>query len=166
MVQPAVYGTVTLTGNCAGVYTPNIGFIGRDQFTYAGTATAGSCPANFTSAVTIDVCPAGGCAAPTPTPRPCEADYPVTQVSSLGKQGTLSITLTGNIVSSTNKEIKICPGTSLSYTASSTKDLVKCKIKNSLSSGSGTLRIRDHLKCTDKPSGKDKVQFKVKSGVS
>ena len=41
-------------------------------------------------------------------------------MSSLGKQGTLSITLTGNIVSSTNKEIKICHGTTLSYTASYT----------------------------------------------
>ncbi len=166
VAQPPVYGVVTLTGTCAGVYTPNIGFIGRDQFTYAGIATGGNCPASFTSTITIDVCPAGGCAAPTPTPRPCQADHPVTQLSSLGKQGTLSITFTGNIVSSTNKEIKICPGTALSYTASSTKDVVKCKVKNSLTSGNGTLRIRDHLKCTDKPRGKDKVQFKVKSGVS
>ncbi len=166
IVTSPVYGTATMTASCTGTYTPNIGFIGRDILTYEGLATAGNCPANFTSTITIDVCPAGGCAAPSPTPRPCQADHPVTQLSSLGKQGTLSITLTGNIVSATNKEIKICPGTALSYTASSTKDVVKCKVKNSLTSGSGTLRIRDHLKCTDKPLGKDKVQFKVKSGVS
>ena len=91
--------------------------------------------------------------------------YPVSQFSQTGKQGTLSLSFSGNIVSHTNKTVNICPGTALSFQAQSSVGSVVCKIKNNVTTGSGTLKIRDHLKCTDKPAGKDKVGFKVKSGV-
>ena len=150
-------GTAAVALDCiTGTYQPNPGFVGSDSFTYkVSNGEVFSNPATVTAVVSegsADLL--------------CTQNNPVSRYTQSGKQGTLSITLTGNIVSSTNKEIKICPGTTLSYTASSTKDLVKCKVKNSLTSGTGTLRIRDHLKCTDKPAGKDKLQFKVKSGVS
>jgi uncharacterized Zn-binding protein involved in type VI secretion len=61
--------------------------------------------------------------------------------------------------------VKVCPGTTLDYQSTSTQGPVICKIKNSTTRGSGSLKINDHLKCTDKPAGKDKVHFKVKSGV-
>jgi hypothetical protein len=150
-------GTATVASDCSsGTYQSNPGFIGTDSFTYiANDGQLDSNPGTVTVAVT------------EPVPDTiCTGLYPVTRFTQTGKQGSLTITFTGNITSHTNKEVKVCPGTTLSYTASSTKDVVKCKVKNSLNSGSGTLRIRDHLKCTDKPGGKDKVQLKVKSGVT
>jgi uncharacterized Zn-binding protein involved in type VI secretion len=77
----------------------------------------------------------------------------------------LSITFTGNITTHTNKVVKVCPGTTLKYQTSSTKGPVVCQVKNNTTRGSGSLKINDHIKCTDKPAGKDKVHFKVKSGV-
>ena len=161
------HGVVTLALDCSGgTYTPSPGYVGPDSFSYY--AKDGIFDSNFANVnVTVYSGPAPSpTPTPTPTTRPCEADYPVTRVNSVGKQGTLSVTFTGNIVSLTNKEIKICPDTALSYAAGSTQDVVKCKVKNNLSSGNGMLRIRDHLKCTDKPAGKDKIQFKVKSGIT
>jgi hypothetical protein len=192
IITPPANGTATIASDCSsGNYQSERGFIGIDSFTYvANNGAYDSYPPGTVTVAVVDASPTPtytalptaslttsptysptftSTASPTPTVTPpveCRDMHPVTQVSSLGKQGTLSITFTGNIVSSTNKEIKICPGTTLSYTASSTKDVVQCKVKNSLGTGSGTLRIRDHLKCTDKPGGKDKVQFKVKSGVT
>ena len=165
-------GTATVASNCSiGSYTASNNYTGIDSFNYVvAGCVPGAPPAQYCASgagtVTVNVVGPGVTPSPTPIVKSCSEQYPVIQSSQLGKQGTLSIRFTGNIVSSTNNEIKICPGTSLSYTASSTKDSVKCKVKNSLTSGNGTLRIRDHLKCTDKPLGKDKVQFKVKSGIS
>jgi hypothetical protein len=61
--------------------------------------------------------------------------------------------------------VKLCPGTTLKYQTSSTQGPVVRKVKNNTTRNSGSLKINDHLKCTDKPAGKDKVGFKVKSGV-
>ncbi|MDO8704146.1 MAG: Ig-like domain-containing protein [Sulfuricaulis sp.] len=153
---PPANGTATVASDCSsGTYQSLPGFIGTDSFTYiANDGQFDSNPGTVTVAVT------------EPTPNdPCLAQYPVTQFSQTGKAGTLSITFTGNITSHTNKEVKVCPGTALSYTTTSTHGPVLCKVKNNTTRGSGTLRIKDHLKCTDKPTGKDKVHFKVKSGV-
>jgi hypothetical protein len=156
---PPSNGNATVSADCSsGTYLSNPGFIGIDSFVYRARVCPDQC---YDASATVTV----AVTEPPPT-EPCLAQYHVSQFTQTGKQGTLSVTFTGNITSHTNKEVKICPGTTLRYTASSTKDLVKCKVKNSLSSGSGTLRIQDHLKCTDKPGGRDKVQFKVKSGVS
>ena len=150
-------GTATLKNDCSGgTYQSNPGFVGTDSFTYiANDGQADSNPGTVTVAVTE----------PPPTDL-CRAAHPLTQFSQTGKQGTLTISFTGNIVAYTNKAVKVCPGTTLSYNATSTQDSVKCKVKHNTTSGSGTLRINDEIKCTDKPVGKDKVEFKVKSGVS
>jgi hypothetical protein len=186
---PPTNGVATIASNCSsGTYRSDIGFIGIDTFTYvANDGVMDYQPGEVTVAVvepsptpTVTATPSlttsptftptfTSTSSPTPSPTPpveCRDTHPVTQFTQTGKQGTLSITFTGNITSRTNKEVKVCPGTTLSYTASSTKDAVKCRIKNNLTSGSGTLQISDHLKCTDKPGGKDKVHYKVKSGVT
>ena len=153
---PPANGTATVASDCtSGTYQSLPGFIGTDSFTYiANDGQFDSNPGTVTVAVT------------EPTPNdPCLAQYPVTQFSHTGKGGTLTIVLTGNITSHTNKEVKVCPGTPLDYQASSTQGPAICKIRNSTTRGSGSLKINDHLKCTDKPAGKDKVHFKVKSGV-
>jgi hypothetical protein len=103
---------------------------------------------------------------PTPTPMGCTDKYPIKQITQTGGQGTLGMTLTGNIVRYTNKEVTICLSTLLNYQATSTQGPVVCKRKNNTTSGTGTLRINDHLKCTDKPLGKDKVHIKVKSAMN
>jgi alpha-tubulin suppressor-like RCC1 family protein len=151
---PPANGIATVASDCAsGTYQSNDGFIGTDSFTYiANDGKFDSSPG--TVAVTE----------PPPT-DPCLVLYPVTQFTQTGKQGTLSITFTGNITSHTHKEVKVCPGTTLDYQSTSTQGPVICKIRNSTTRGSGTLRVNDHLKCTDKPVGKDKLSFKVKSGA-
>ncbi len=153
---PPTNGTATVVSNCAsGTYQSNPGFIGIDSFTYiANDGITDSNPATVTVAVIDEgVFP------------PCLKQYPVSQFSQTGKQGSLSITFTGNIVSYTNKAVKVCPGTTLKYQTSSTQGPVVCKVKNNTTPGSGSLKINDNLKCTDKPSGKDKIYFKLKSGV-
>jgi uncharacterized Zn-binding protein involved in type VI secretion len=76
--------------------------------------------------------------------------------------------VTGNIVSSnTNgKEIKICPTSTASYVASTNTAgaTVVCKVKNHTSKGKGNTKVNDHVKCSDKPVGNDKIHFKIKSG--
>ena len=96
----------------------------------------------------------------------CVQNNHISHFTQTGKEGSLTISFTGNITSHTNKVVKVCPGTKLTYTTSSTQGPVVCKVKDNTTRGSGILRINDHLKCTDKPAGKDKVGFKVKSGVS
>jgi hypothetical protein len=171
--QMPAYGSATVESACKGVYTPASDFVGYDHFYYIATVGT-ACPVNLSGTVHTQVCAAGtNCGNPTPsatsTPTPivdgCYNFFPVTQFSQTGKSGTLSITFTGNITSRTNKEVKVCPGSTLSYQSTSTRGPVLCKIKNNTTRGSGNLKINDHLKCTDKPAGKDKVQFKVKSGV-
>lgn len=103
---------------------------------------------------------------PTPTPMGCTDKYPIKKITQTGRQGTLGMTLTGNIVSYTKNEVTICLSTRLNYQAASTQGPVVCKRKNSTTSVTGTLRINDHLKCTDKPLGKDKVHIKVKSAMN
>lgn len=154
---PPQNGTVTVASNCSsGTYQSTPGFVGVDSFTYiANDGRLDSLPGTVTVAVEE----------PAPS-DPCLAKYPVSQFSQTGKNGTLTVTFNGNIVSHTNKVVKVCPGTALSYKAASTKGAVDCKIKNNFTRGAGNLRINDNLKCTDKPVGSDKVHFKIKSGVS
>ncbi len=153
---PPANGSATVGANCAsGSYQSNPGFIGTDIFSYiANDGQVDSNPGLVTVAVTE----------PQGDPS-CLKQYPVSQFSQTGKDGTLTIGFTGNITSHTNKEVKVCPGTTLKYQTSSTKGQVVCKVKNNTTRGSGVLKINDHIKCTDKPAGKDKIHFKVKSGV-
>jgi hypothetical protein len=155
-------GTATVAADCSsGTYQSNPGFIGTDSFFYNATicpTPTGPCYVD-SDTVTVAV------TEPLPT-DPCLAQYPVSQFSQTGKEGTLTISITGNITAHANKVVKVCPGTTLKYQTSSTKGPVVCKVKNNTTRGSGSLKINDHLKCTDKPAGKDKVNFKVKSGVS
>ena len=156
IVNPPANGTATIDDYCrSGTYMPAPGFIGNDVFTYQ--ATKGSLVSNI-GTVTVAVTEG-------PVDQVCVQHNPVSQFSQTGKQGTLTISFTGNITSHTNKEVRVCPGTALSYTTSSTLGPVVCRVRNNTTRGSGTLKINDHLKCTDKPAGKDKVYFKVKSGV-
>ena len=151
-------GAATVAGDCSsGTYQSNPGFVGIDSFTYVANNgfPQDSAPGTVTAVVTE-----------TPPNTACTGQYPVSQFTQTGKAGTLSITFTGNITSHTNKEVEVCPGTPLSYQSSSTQGAVICKVKNNTTRGSGSLKINDHLKCTDKPAGKDKVQFKVKSGIT
>jgi probable HAF family extracellular repeat protein len=154
--QAPANGVVSLASDCSrGTYQSNPGFIGTDTFTYlANDGVSDSNPGTVTVAVTEG-----------PVDQICVQNNPVTQFSQTGKEGTLTITFTGNITSHTNKVLKVCPGTALSYATTSTQGPVVCQVKNNTTRGSGNLKINDHLKCTDKPAGKDKVHFKVKSGV-
>ena len=153
---PPANGTATIASDCSsGTYQSNPGFVGTDSFIYiANDGQFDSNPGTVTVAVTEGT-----------VDQICVKNNPVSIFTQTGKQGTLTITFTGNITSHTNKEVKVCPGTTLSYKTASTKGPVVCRIKNNTAQGSGMLHINDHLKCTDKPAGKDKVWFKVKSGV-
>ncbi|MDO8704145.1 MAG: Ig-like domain-containing protein [Sulfuricaulis sp.] len=156
IVNTPANGTATVDEYCrSGTYMPAPGFIGNDAFTYQ--AAKGSMVSNIG---TVSVAVSEGS-----VDQVCVQNNPVFQFSQTGKQGTLTITFTGNITSHTNKEVKVCPGTTLSYMTTSTQGSVICKVKNNTTRGSGNLKINDHIKCTDKPAGKDKVHFKVKSGV-
>jgi hypothetical protein len=154
---PPQNGATTVASNCSsGTYQSNPGFVGVDSFTYiSNDGRLDSLPGTVTVAVTE----------PLPS-DPCLASYPVSQFSQVGKGGTLTIAFTGNVVSHTAKGVKVCPGTTLSYKTASTMGAVVCKVKNNFTRGTGSLRINDHIKCTDKPAGTDKVYFKVKSGIS
>lgn len=153
---PPANGTVTIDPSCSsGTYQSNNGLIGIDRFTYlANDGTADSNPGMVTVAVTE----------PPPSDL-CLAQYPVSQFTQPGKLGTLTVTFTGNITAHTTKEVKLCPGTQLKYTAVSSRGPVVCRVMNNMTRGSGTLKINDYLKCSDNPAGKDKVHVKVKSGV-
>ena len=87
----------------------------------------------------------------------------------MGKKGHLKVVITGNIISSNSngKEIKICPTTTASYEASTDTAgaTAVCKLKSHRSRGKGHTKVNDHLKCTDKPVGSDKVHIKIKSGI-
>jgi alpha-tubulin suppressor-like RCC1 family protein len=154
---PPTNGTATVSSNCAsGTYQSNPGFIGTDSFTYiANDGQNDSNPGTVTVAVFE-----------RSADQICVQNNPVSQFTQTGKDGTLTISFTGNITAHTNKAVKVCPGTTLKYQTSSTKGSVVCQVKNNTTRGSGNLKINDHIKCTDKPAGKDKVHFKVKSGVS
>ena len=154
---PSQNGVASVASDCSsGKYQSNLGFVGIDNFTYiANDGRLDSLP----GIVTVSV-------VEPPPSDPCLAKYPVSEFSQTGKDGTLTITFTGNVAAHNNKEVKVCPGTGLSYKAVSTRGAVVCKIKNNSTRGAGGLRINDHLKCTDKPAGKDKVYIKVKSGIS
>ena len=184
LVNPPANGQASVNADCkSGTYTAQPGFVGLDSFSYVAndgkqdsnvaivevaivepTPTPAVSPTPtpmFTPTFTATATPTF-----TPTPTGCFAQYPITQFSHKGKDGTLTVTFTGNITSHTNKVVKVCPGTPLKYQTSSTQGPVVCKVKNNTTRGSGSLRINDYLKCTDKPVGKDKVNFKVKSGVT
>jgi hypothetical protein len=157
IVTPPTNGTATIETNCSrGTYQSNPGFVGTDTFTYiSNDGASDSAPATVAVAVTD-----GG------VDQVCIQNHPVAQFTQTGKQGTLSISFTGNITSHTDKVVKVCPGTKLKYQTSSTQGPVVCKVRNNTTRDSGLLKINDHIKCTDKPAGKDKVGFKVKSGVN
>ena len=164
IVIPPANGIAAVAADCSsGTYQSAPGFEGIDSFVYEAKVPSSNYiyDAYYTSRSTVTASIVS-----TGPSDSCLAQYPVSQFTQTGKEGTLTIRFTGNIASHTNKEVKVCPGTTLSYAASSTKDVVKCKIKNNLTSANGALQIRDHLKCTDKPGGKDKLNIKVKSGVS
>ncbi len=155
--SPPANGIATVAVDCsAGTYQSKPGFIGADSFSYVASNNGFY---RSYATVTVAVTEPGSDDA-------CTRQYPISLFSQTGKDGTLTISFTGNITSHANKEVKVCPGTTLKYQASSTKGPVVCKVKNNTTRGSGSLKINDHLKCTDKPAGKDKVGFKVKSGVS
>ncbi len=82
----------------------------------------------------------------------------------------MKVVVTGNIISSSTngKEVKICPTSKASYdaTTSTSGASVVCKIRATTSRGTGSVGVNDHLKCTDKPVGNDKVHIKIKSGVN
>lgn len=106
-------------------------------------------------------------------PMNCVDKNPIKQIridgASLipGAAGELGVTYTGNIVSNTNKEIKICPTTRLQFVASSIKGRVVCKLNaNTIFSGSGTLKVNDYLRCSDGPTGSNQTYVKIKSGVA
>lgn len=106
-------------------------------------------------------------------PMNCVDQNPIKQIridgTSLipGANGELGVTFTGNIVSNTNKEIKICPTTQLQFVASSTKGRVVCKLNaNTIFSSSGTLKVNDYLRCSDNPTGSNQTYVKIKSGVA
>ncbi len=150
-------GTATVAADCSsGSYQSNPGFIGADSFSYVASNNGFY---RSYATVTVAVTEPGSDDA-------CTRQYPISLFSQTGKDGTLTISFTGNITSHANKEVKVCPGTTLKYQASSTKGPVVCKVKNNTTRGSGSLKINDHLKCTDKPAGKDKIYFKMKSGVT
>lgn len=154
--DPALQGVTSVTADCSsGAYVPNAGFVGVDSFTYlANDGVLDSNPGLVTAAV-----------AAAPPTTSCVTRYPESKFSHTGKAKSLTVTFSGNIVSHTNKEVKICPGTLLNYAASSTKGRVVCKIRGSNTQSSGMLKVSDDLMCTDKPAGKDVVRFFVKSGV-
>ena len=148
--------------NCSsGTYQSFPGFVGTDSFDYAVEACTSPLGPCYLASATVTVTVTEGS-----VDMVCVQNNPVSQFSQTGKEGTITINFTGNITAHTNKAVKVCPGTTLKYQTSSTKGPVVCKVKNNTSSGNGSLRINDHLKCTDKPAGKDKVNFKVKSGVT
>lgn len=157
LLTPPANGSATVANKCTGgTYISNPGFIGTDSFTYvANDGLADSKIGTVTVAVREGT-----------TDAICARNYPVTEFTQTGMNGTLSMSLSGNITSHTNKEIKICPGTTLSYQASSTMGPVVCRIKNTRTRENGILRISDLIKCHDKPAGSDKIQFKIKSGIA
>ena len=185
LTSPPANGLASVNADCSsGTYTAQPGFVGLDSFSYV--ANDGKQDSNVASVEVAIVEPTptpsftgtptfmptstpihSGTATPTftPTPTGCLAQYPITQFSQKGKDDTLTITFSGNITAHTDKVVKICPGTTLSYQSTSTKGPVVCKVRNNTTRGSSSLKINDHIKCTDKPAGKDKVGFKVKSGV-
>jgi hypothetical protein len=178
--QPA-NGTATLTdaATCQGSYTSNSGFVGRDTFGYSYTAyvyeSGSHCGyATISGSVNIDVCAANDKKCPSYTPTPpilteCTDRYPLTQATLTGKQGHLTMTVTGHIVSvnANGKEIKICPLTTVGYDVSTNTPgaTAVCRVKSNTSRGKGNVKVNDHIKCTDKPVGNDKLNIKIKSGV-
>jgi hypothetical protein len=159
--SPGIYnGTPIVKPDCSsGTYIADIGFIGIDSFTYIASDAGGDgAPGIVTVAVT----------APSPTPTlGCTTDHPISQINITGKQGHLTGTFTGHIVSFDNKQIKICPTTPLNYSVSTTTPhaTVVCHVKSNTARGQGHVKVNDHIKCTDKPVGNDKIHFKIKSGV-
>ena len=111
--------------------------------------------------------------APTPTytpgtPTSCTEMYPLKQVTIMGKRGNIKMVVTGNItnVNSNGKEIKICLSTNATYdvTTNTAGATVQCRVKTHSSKGKGKMKVNDHIKCSDKPVGNDKLHVKIKSG--
>ena len=82
----------------------------------------------------------------------------------------MTVTVTGNIISANpnGKEVKICPTTTASYSAATNTPgaTVVCKVKEHVSEGKGHVKVNEHIKCTDKPVGNDKVHIHIKSGIN
>jgi hypothetical protein len=158
--SPPRNGVAGVASNCStGSYTANIGFVGTDSFTYIATGSGGNAVATVTAAVTAPDTDTG-----------CTNQYPLKQTVLTGKQGHLTITVTGNIISvnPNGKEIKICPTTTASYNVVTNTPgaTVVCKVKSNTSRDQGNVKVNDHIKCTDKPVGNDKLNVKIKSGVN
>ena len=159
IATPPSNGVASVASDCTtGSYTADIGFVGIDRFTYIAQGLTDSLPGTVTVAVT----------APD-TDSACTNQYPLKQTAITGKQGHLTLTVTGNIISvNTNgKEIKICPATTVSYTTSTNTPnaTVVCRVKFNTGKGKGKMKVNDHIKCHDKPVGGDKIHVKIKSGV-
>jgi hypothetical protein len=88
--------------------------------------------------------------------------YPLSQQVFTGAKGTLSGRFVGHVIATGKKHIKICPGTVLNYQVRSTLGAVICKVKNNHAAVSGRLVVNNHIKCSDKPAGVDKLKFKIK----
>jgi hypothetical protein len=180
---PPANGVVKLNACTSGTYTADGGFVGTDSFTLiANDGLCDNTPKLVNVAITVPSTSPSPTATPTPppvtptaTPTPtiivdgCPMIYPVSQTTLMGKQGHLSMTVTGNIVSvnANSKEIKICPYTTVMYEASTNTPgaNVVCRVKSNSTKGKGLVRVNDHIKCNDKPSGNDKIHVKIKSGV-
>jgi hypothetical protein len=187
---PAIGGVIL--NNCtSGTYTSDAGSVGTDSFTInvsdgkpGGVSSAlvnvavtpGPTPTNTPTGTPTNT-PTGtptrtptGTPTNTPmvTPSACTDMFPVKQVTLTGKNGHLTMVVTGNITkANTNgKEIKICPSTTASYEATTNTPgaSVVCKVKSNTSKGKGRTKVNDHIKCTDKPVGNDKIHVKIKSG--
>ena len=174
-----INGLVTLNGCVSGTYKSDTGYIGVNSFNIIANDSVGDSNPDVGGKINIAVTPIidpTPLISPTPTtiptippsPTACTDLYPVKQLTLAGKQGHLSVTVTGNITqaNANGKEIKICPLTTASYVASSNTPgaSVVCKLKSNTARGQGQIKVNDHVKCTDKPVGNDKIYFKVKSG--
>lgn len=110
-------------------------------------------------------------------PIGCPSDYPIAQITSLGggqNPGTneqLVTTFTGHITttqgltSGGKNTVKICPGTTVRFAATSTTGTASCLINSAATASTGTLAIGDKLICTNKPDGGDTDRFSIKLGL-
>jgi hypothetical protein len=173
-----VNGMVTLNGCTSGTYTSDTGFVGTNSFNViANDSQLDSIPANGGVVNVVGDLPPTPSISPTPTgsptnwpsPTPCTDQFPIKQVTLVGQQGHLSVVVTGNITfaNPNGKEIKICPTTTATYEASTNTPgaTVVCKVKSHVSQGKGKVKVNDHVKCSDRPVGNDKVHFKIKKAV-
>jgi hypothetical protein len=166
----ATYTPTTVPATATYTYTPTNTPVGA---TYTYTPTTKPATATYTPTTKPATATYTPTKAPTPTytpgvPTACTDLNPLKQVTIMGKRGDIKMVVTGNITKANlnGKEIKICPSTAISYDVTTKKAgaTVTCKVKSHSSKGKGNVKVNDHIKCTDKPVGNDKIHVKIKSG--